>query len=251
MKVQPLDLTRLRVFPLSERQSLTRAADILIDPDSQPKHCVWLKPSIVVGAGVIAIPPIGAAAIARLVVQQRASAVVIVSRPPAAKTDGYEAIAEAIMVVDEMVVIMAMPIASMPSSMGAIPTRTATPRTAGKSRPSHRPTDAARRKAGSTHTTGKVRSTHTTGKVRSTAEATATKASTTKAVGGVRLRNRRRGKEQAACKGGYCERYMPSHDASPGHRTRPPICSIIKKGDGLMSATRVKKSKRKQRTRGR
>ena len=206
-------------------------------PDSQPKHCVWLKPSIVVGAGVIAIPPIGAAAIARLVVQQRASAVVIVSRPPAAKTDGYEATAEAIMVVDEMVVIMAMPIASMPSSMGAIPTRTATPRTAGKSRPSHRPTDAARRKVGSTHTTGKV---------RSTAEATATKA-----VGGVRLRNRRRGKEQAACKGGYCERYMPSHYASPGHRTRPPICSIIKKGDGLMSATRVKKSKRKQRTRGR
>lgn len=32
----PLDLSRLRVFPLSARQSMTRAADILIDPDSPP-----------------------------------------------------------------------------------------------------------------------------------------------------------------------------------------------------------------------
>ena len=37
MNVQPLDLNRLKVFPLAERQSLTRADDILIDPDSAPK----------------------------------------------------------------------------------------------------------------------------------------------------------------------------------------------------------------------
>jgi hypothetical protein len=37
MPVQPLDLSRLRVFPLSERATLTRADDILIDPDSTPK----------------------------------------------------------------------------------------------------------------------------------------------------------------------------------------------------------------------
>ena len=35
--VQPLDLSKLKVFPLSERRSLTRADDILISPDSVPK----------------------------------------------------------------------------------------------------------------------------------------------------------------------------------------------------------------------
>ena len=37
MDIQPLDLSRLRVFPLSERATLTRADDILIDPDAPPK----------------------------------------------------------------------------------------------------------------------------------------------------------------------------------------------------------------------
>jgi hypothetical protein len=36
MPVQPLDLSRLRVFPLAQRATLTRADDILIDPDSPP-----------------------------------------------------------------------------------------------------------------------------------------------------------------------------------------------------------------------
>jgi hypothetical protein len=35
--VQPLDLSKLKVFPLAERKSLTRADDILIPPDSAPK----------------------------------------------------------------------------------------------------------------------------------------------------------------------------------------------------------------------
>ncbi len=39
MTVSPLDLGRLRVFPLAERTSLTRADDILIDPDSAPPVC--------------------------------------------------------------------------------------------------------------------------------------------------------------------------------------------------------------------
>jgi hypothetical protein len=37
--VQPLDLSRLKVFPLAERASLTRADEILINPDSPPKSC--------------------------------------------------------------------------------------------------------------------------------------------------------------------------------------------------------------------
>lgn len=39
MKVKPLDLSHLKVFPLKERKSLTRADDILIDPNSPPKAC--------------------------------------------------------------------------------------------------------------------------------------------------------------------------------------------------------------------
>lgn len=35
--VQPLDLSQLRVFPLAERRSLTRAEDILIPLDAEPK----------------------------------------------------------------------------------------------------------------------------------------------------------------------------------------------------------------------
>ena len=35
----PLDLSRLKVFPLSSRRSLTRATEILIDPDSEPLPC--------------------------------------------------------------------------------------------------------------------------------------------------------------------------------------------------------------------
>lgn len=35
--VQPLDLSKLKVLPLAERHSLTRADDILIEPDSAPK----------------------------------------------------------------------------------------------------------------------------------------------------------------------------------------------------------------------
>ncbi|QDU19187.1 hypothetical protein [Urbifossiella limnaea] len=39
MAVQPIDLSRLKVLPLAERHSLTRAADILLDPDGPPKPC--------------------------------------------------------------------------------------------------------------------------------------------------------------------------------------------------------------------
>lgn len=39
MPVQPLDLSRLKVFPLAQRTSLTRADDILLDPESKPKPC--------------------------------------------------------------------------------------------------------------------------------------------------------------------------------------------------------------------
>lgn len=40
MHVEPIDLSRLKVFPLSERRHLTRADEILIDPDSPPKPCL-------------------------------------------------------------------------------------------------------------------------------------------------------------------------------------------------------------------
>jgi hypothetical protein len=37
MDVVPLDLSRLKVFPLAQRKHLTRADEILVDPDSAPK----------------------------------------------------------------------------------------------------------------------------------------------------------------------------------------------------------------------
>ena len=37
MNTGPLDFRRLRVFPLAERRSLTRADEILIDPESPAK----------------------------------------------------------------------------------------------------------------------------------------------------------------------------------------------------------------------
>jgi hypothetical protein len=39
MHVEPIDLSKLKVFPLAERKSLTRADDIVIDPDTPPKPC--------------------------------------------------------------------------------------------------------------------------------------------------------------------------------------------------------------------
>ena len=38
-RVQPLDLSKLKVLPLAKRQSLTRAEEILIDPDAPPAAC--------------------------------------------------------------------------------------------------------------------------------------------------------------------------------------------------------------------
>jgi len=39
MNVKPLDLSKLKVLPLAERQSLTRADDILIAPETPPPAC--------------------------------------------------------------------------------------------------------------------------------------------------------------------------------------------------------------------
>jgi hypothetical protein len=39
MKIEPLDLNRLRVLPLRERKSLTTVDGILLDPDAEPRPC--------------------------------------------------------------------------------------------------------------------------------------------------------------------------------------------------------------------
>jgi hypothetical protein len=39
MKISPLDLSRLEVFPLAKRMSLTKADEILIDPETPPRAC--------------------------------------------------------------------------------------------------------------------------------------------------------------------------------------------------------------------
>jgi hypothetical protein len=35
-RIEPLDLSRLKVLPLERRETLTRVGEILVDPDSPP-----------------------------------------------------------------------------------------------------------------------------------------------------------------------------------------------------------------------
>ena len=39
MKPAPQDWSKLKVYPLEQRQSLTRVEDILIEPDAAPREC--------------------------------------------------------------------------------------------------------------------------------------------------------------------------------------------------------------------
>ena len=73
----------------------------------------------------------------RLVIKPRTPAVAvaisIVAGPPSTDSDGYEAIPEVIVVMDEVIVIMAMQVVAVPiavpSSAACIPPRTAVPGT--------------------------------------------------------------------------------------------------------------------------
>ncbi len=46
MNVEPLDLRQLKVFPLAARRSLTRADEIVIDPDASPRPCPEHVPAL-------------------------------------------------------------------------------------------------------------------------------------------------------------------------------------------------------------
>jgi hypothetical protein len=47
VSVTPLDLSKLKVFPLAERKSLTRADEILIEPDAPLKPCTGAMSSLI------------------------------------------------------------------------------------------------------------------------------------------------------------------------------------------------------------
>lgn len=49
VSVQPLDLRKLKVYPLAERKSLTRADEILIDPDAAPARCSLQATELIAG----------------------------------------------------------------------------------------------------------------------------------------------------------------------------------------------------------
>ncbi len=49
MKSTPLDLTKLKVYPLAQRRSMSRIEDILIDPDSAPPPCSDANRALVQG----------------------------------------------------------------------------------------------------------------------------------------------------------------------------------------------------------
>jgi hypothetical protein len=50
--VQPLELRDLKVFPLAQRRSLTRADDILVDPDATPAACPPLAAPLIAECAV-------------------------------------------------------------------------------------------------------------------------------------------------------------------------------------------------------
>ncbi len=50
MSARPLDLSKLRILPLAARRSLTRADDILVDPDAPPPPCPEPVAAMIEGA---------------------------------------------------------------------------------------------------------------------------------------------------------------------------------------------------------
>lgn len=67
MAVEPLDLSKLRILPLAARRSLTRADEILVDPDTPPTPCP-----------VPVIPLVSAAAEAIRAARGRGAAVILI-----------------------------------------------------------------------------------------------------------------------------------------------------------------------------
>ena len=159
----------------------------------------------------------------RLVIKPRTPAVAvaisIVAGPPSTDSDGYEAIPEVIVVVDEVIVIMAMQVVAVPiavpSSAACIPPRTAVPGTCGNVWPAHRTTKTATADVSTCEvgTASQVTTTHATTKVTPACENSAT-------VCSLRLLHDGGDKKQSARKGGRDKNHARSHDKSPWVRSK-------------------------------
>ena len=151
----------------------------------------------------------------RLVIKPRTPAVAIsiVAGPPSTDSDGYEAIPEVIVVMDEVIVIMAMQVGAVPiavpSSAACIPPRTAMPGTCGNVWPAHRTTKTATADV----STCEVTTTHATAEVASSSETSAT-------VSSLRLLDGDGDKKQSARKGGRDKNHARFHDMSPWVRSK-------------------------------
>ena len=168
----------------------------------------------------------------RLVIKPRTPAVAvaisIVAGPPSTDSDGYEAIPEVIVVMDEVIVIMAMQVVAVPiavpSSAACIPPRTAVPGTCGNAWPARRTTKTATADVSTcevgtasevttTHATTEVTTTHATAEVASASETSAT-------VCSLRLLDGGGDKKQSARKGGRDKNHARFHDMSPWVRSK-------------------------------
>ena len=162
----------------------------------------------------------------RLVIKPRTPAVAIsiVARPPSTDSDGYEAIPEVIVVMDEVIVIMAMQVVAVPSSAACSPPRTAVPGTCGNVWPAHRTTKTATADVSTcevgtasevitTHATTEVTTTHATAEVASASDTSAT-------VCSLRLLDGGGDKKQSTRKGGRDKNHARSHDKSPWVRSK-------------------------------
>ena len=159
----------------------------------------------------------------RLVIKPRTPAVAvaisIVAGPPSTDSDGYEAIPEVIVVMDEVIVIMAMQVVAVPiavpSSAACIPPRTAMPGTCGNVWPAHRTTKTATADVSTCEvgTACEVTTTHATAEVASSSETSAT-------VSSLRLLDGDGDKKQSARKGGRDKNHARFHDMSPWVRSK-------------------------------
>jgi hypothetical protein len=157
----------------------------------------------------------------RLVIKPRTPAVAIsiVAGPPSTDSDGYEAIPEVIVVMDEVIVIMAMQVVAVPiavpSSAACIPPRTAVPGTCGNVWPAHRTTKTATADVSTCEvgTASEVTTTHATTKVTPACETSAT-------VCSLRLLHDGGDKKQSARKRGRDKNHARSHDKSPWVRSK-------------------------------
>ena len=198
-------------------------------PDLQ-QRCLGER-LIVIGTGVIPVPPIATSGTDRLVIEPRTPAVaisvVVIAGPPPANSDGHEAIAEVIVIVDKSIMIVAVPIVCVRNGAAAIPSGGALSGAGRKVRVTRGTAETATAKVPACYvgSTAEVTTAHATAEVASASEASA--------VCSLRLLYAGGNKKQSARKGGRDKNHTRSHDTSPWVRSKR--CPVRRSNLGILS----------------